>query len=88
MGCGTSSPDHESNKSELMTENAIIEFKNAMDTEQMAAWPAKMNTELAMLNSMDAKTAADKKKEKDEAIAAQKNLVNNKKKIQADKSIA
>ena len=80
MGCGASN-EHDSNKSELMTENAIIEYKNTMDTEQMGEWPDKMNTQTALLNSMNAKSLAEKKTEKDEAAQAQKNLIANKKLI-------
>ena len=55
MGCGGSS-EHDSNKSELMTENAIIEYKNTMDTEEMAEWTEKLNTSLALINSLVSKT--------------------------------
>ena len=80
MGCGTST-EHDSNKSELMTQDAIIEYKNTMDTEQMAAWPERMNTQEALLNSMNAKSAAEKKAEIAESKATCKTLAANKAEI-------
>ena len=47
----------------------------------MAAWPDKMNTQEALLNSMNAKSAQEKKSEQNESRATCKTLSINKKEI-------